>query len=493
MADDNARENDKGPAFAILGAGFSGLGMAVRLRREGLDNFTIYEKAGEVGGTWHENVYPGVACDVPSHLYSFSFEPNPNWSQRFSPGGEIWDYLKHCARKYDLYRSIKFGKKATAIVHDGRRWRIDFDDGSSAQADYVISGLGGLHEPNVPAFKGINDFEGPVFHTAQWRDDIDLKGKRVAMIGSAASAVQVIPEIIGKVARLDIYQRTPNWVMPRHSYAYPSWLKRLFEAAPPLMRLYRGLYFSLLEWRFGSFKKDDNHVKRIVRRTFTRHMETQVTDEALRAKLTPDYPVGCKRILISDDYLAAIQRDNASLITEPIDAMTAKGVRTADGTERPVDVVILATGFKPFDILTSVEVTGPSGLSLSEAWKDGIAAHRTIAAPGFPNFFLLLGPNSGLGHNSVVLMIEAQVDYILKLLRRSGALESGALIEPKPAIASAYDENLQSRLGERVWAADCGAWYTDDNGRNYTLYPDSVRTYLKEMKTPDLGEYAVTQ
>lgn len=492
----------KGPTFAILGAGFAGLGMAVRLRQEGFDSFTIYEKADEVGGTWRENVYPGVACDVPSHLYSFSFEPNPNWSQRFSPGGEIWDYLKHCARKYDLYRSIRFGKKATAIAHDGRRWRIDFDDGSVAEADYVISGMGGLHEPNTPDFEGMEDFQGPVFHTAKWRDGVELAGKRVAMIGSAASAVQVIPEIIGKVARLDIYQRTPNWVMPRHSHAYPAWLKRLFAKAPFLMRLYRGFYFSFLEWRFGSFRKDDNYVKRFVRRTFSRHMEAQVTDEALRAKLTPDYPVGCKRILISDDYLAAIQHDNASLVTEPIDAITSKGVRTKDGVERDVDVIILATGFKPFDILTSVEVTGPSGRSLGEAWKDGITAHRTIAAPGFPNFFLLLGPNSGLGHNSVVLMIEAQVNYILKLLREAGVLggdaqkgpdKGGALIEPKAASADAYDRDLQSRLGERVWAAECGAWYVDENGRNYTLYPDNVRVFLKEMKTPDLGEYSVTR
>lgn len=487
---DAANHVDSGdaPTFAILGAGFAGMGMAIRLRQEGIDNFTIYEKADEVGGTWRENVYPGVACDVPSHLYSFSFEPNPNWSRRFSPGGEIWDYLKHCARKYDLYRSIEFGKTATAIAHDGRQWRIDFSDGSSVKADYVISGMGGLHAPNIPDFKGMEDFNGPVFHTAEWREDIDLTGKRVAMIGSAASAVQVIPEIIDKVAHLDIYQRTPNWVMPRQSYAYPGWMKGLFAKLPFLARLYRGFYFSFLEWRFNAFKSGDNYVKRFVRRTFNRHMTRQIEDPDLRAKLTPDYPVGCKRILISDDYLPAVQRDNASLITEPIDSITANGVRTKDGEERPVDVIILATGFKPFDILTSVEVTGRSGLSMQDAWKGGIAAHRTIAAPGFPNFFILLGPNSGLGHNSVVLMIEAQVNYILKLIRR--AHEQGAsLVEPKSDIAAAYDDSVQSRLQGRVWAADCGAWYVDENGRNYTLYPDSVRAYLREMKEPECAEY----
>ena len=486
----NGADKAETPTFAILGAGFSGLGMAIRLRQEGIDSFTIYEKADEVGGTWRENVYPGVACDVPSHLYSFSFAPNPNWSRRFSPGGEIWDYMKDCARKFDLYRSIQFGKKATAVVHDGKRWRIDFEDGSSATADYVVSGLGGLHEPNVPAFEGLESFEGPAFHTAQWRDDVDLTGKRVAIIGSAASAVQVIPEIVDKVARLDVYQRTPNWVMPRHSFAYPGWAKALFARAPFLARLYRGFYFSFLEWRFSSFKKDDNYVKRIVRKTFAKHMDAQVSDPELRAKLTPDYPVGCKRILISDDYLASIQHESVELVTDPIDAVTPKGVRTKDGRERPVDVLILATGFKPFDILESIAVTGPSGLTLKEAWKDGIAAHRTIAAPGFPNFFLLLGPNSGLGHNSVILMIEAQVNYIIKLLKAAGA---GASIVPKAAAAKAFDRELQARLQGRVWAAECGSWYVDENGRNYTLYPDAVRGFLREMKTPDVSEYEIAR
>ena len=478
----------KTPRFAILGAGFAGLGMAVRLRQEGIDSFTIYEKANEVGGTWRENVYPGVACDVPSHLYSFSFEPNPDWSQRFSPGGEIWDYLKRCARKYDLYRSIEFGKTVKAIVHDGAEWRVDFQDGSSVTADYVVSGLGGLHEPNVPDFEGRERFEGPVFHTAQWRSDVDLTGQRVAIIGSAASAVQVIPEIAGKVAHLDVYQRTPNWVMPRHSYAYPQWLKAVFARAPLLARAYRGFYFSFLEWRFGLFKNEENAAKRYIRSTFAKHMKAQVADPALRARLTPDYPIGCKRILISDDYLPAIQRDNVELVTDPIEAMTPRGVRTKDGKERPVDAVILATGFKPFDILSSIEVTGPSGQSLREAWRDGIAAHRTIAAPGFPNFFMLLGPNSGLGHNSVVLMIEAQVNYIIKLIKSAG-LDARALVAPKTEAARAYDQRLQGDLQGRVWAARCGAWYVDENGRNYTLYPHDVRTFLRDMESPDMSEY----
>ncbi len=492
MFDDrDPSEPKRPPTFAILGAGLSGMCMAIRLRQAGIDTFTIYEKAGDVGGTWRENAYPGVACDVPSHLYSFSFEPNPNWSQRYSPGDEIWEYTKHCARKYDLYRSIQFGKKVVDIAHDGKQWRVDFEDGASIKADYVISGLGGLHVPNMPVIEGSELFNGPVFHTAEWRGDVDLTGKRVAVIGSAASAVQVVPQIVDKVAHLDLYQRTPNWIIARRSYAYPEWLKKTFAKVPLLARAYRGFYFTLAEWRFGAFKKDDSRTKRAVSGMFTRHMEAQVKDPALRARLTPDYPIGCKRILISDDYLPAVQRENVDLVTDPITAITAAGVSTKDGKHRDVDVIIMATGFKPFDILASIDVAGPSGETLRDHWRDGVTAHRSLSIAGFPNFFMLLGPNSGLGHNSVILMIEAQVNYIIKLI--SEAMAAGeTMIAPKPAAAKAYDARIQADLQDRVWAAHCGAWYVDEHGRNYTLYPHDVRTYLKEMAAPDMSEYDLT-
>lgn len=482
------KKGGAGPRIAILGAGFSGMGMAIRLRQEGFENFVIYEKADEVGGTWRENIYPGVACDVPSHLYSFSFEPNPNWSRRFSPGREIFDYMKACARKYDLYPRIAFGRTVTAIRHDGREWTVDFTDGASVTADYVVSGLGGLHEPSLPDIPGRDQFKGPAFHTARWRNDVDLAGKRVAIIGSAASAVQVIPEIVDKVAHLDVYQRTPNWVMPRQSYAYPKWLRGLFAKAPLLARAYRGFYFTWLEWRFNAFKGGKNVIKGSVNRVFEHHLLAQVADPALREKLTPDYPVGCKRILISDDYFPAIQKPNVDLVTDGVAEITADGVRTKDGTLREADVLIYATGFKVFDILQSIDVTGAGGKSLREVWRHGITAHRTIAVPGFPNFFLLLGPNSGLGHNSVVLMIEAQVNYVIDLIRKAG---EGALVEPRAEAARAYDERLQRDLQGKVWAAGCGAWYVDETGRNFTLYPHDVRTYLKEMKRPDMSEYRV--
>ena len=476
------------PSIAILGAGFSGMGMAIALKQRGMNNFKIYEKADDVGGTWRENTYPGVACDVPSHLYSFSYAPNPKWSKRYSPGGEIWTYMQDCAREYGLYEKTEFGRKVTRLKHDGSHWRIEFEDGKAVEADIVVSGLGGLHEPNIPDFKGADSFRGPVFHTAQWRHDVDLTGKRVAIIGSAASAVQVIPEIAKQVAHLDVYQRTPNWIMPRMSYEYPKWARGLFSAVPLFARLYRGWYFSMMEMRHRAFHKNDNFMKRFVRSQFTKHMEAQVSDPELRRKLTPNYPVGCKRILISDDYLPTIQRGNVDLVVDPIDGLEEDGVRTKDGVLREADVVILATGFKPFNLLESVEVEGLNSLTLRSVWKQGVRAHRTVAAPGFPNFFMLLGPNSGLGHNSVILMIEAQVKYVMQLI--SAMRERGSnLVEPSEEAAAAYDERLQRELADRVWAAGCGAWYVDEQGRNYTLYPHNVRSYIKEMKRPDLDEY----
>jgi cation diffusion facilitator CzcD-associated flavoprotein CzcO len=477
------------PQIAILGAGFSGMGMAIALKEHGVDNFTIYEKADDVGGTWRENTYPGVACDVPSHLYSFSFEPNAGWTRRYSPGGEIWDYMRACATKHGLYERTQFAKKVSGIRHDGARWTIDFADGTKAAADIVVSGLGGLHEPNIPDFPGKASFKGPIFHTAQWRHDVDLAGKRVAVVGSAASAVQVVPEIAPQVSHLDVYQRTANWVFPRQSYGYPAWLRRVFRFAPFTRSLYRAFYFNLLETRHFVMRDDDNFMKRRIYKLVERHLESLIADPELRRKITPTYPIGCKRILVSDDYLPAIQRPNVDLVVEGIERFEEGGIRTKDGKLHEADAIVLATGFRPFNLLESIEVKGPGGRTLRDTWSDGVTAHRTVAVPGFPNFFMLLGPNSGLGHNSVILMIEAQVKYVMQLIEAMG-VRGAAMIEPSAEAAAAYDAHLQRALSHRVWAAGCGAWYVDSKGRNFTLYPHNVRTFLKEMKAPDFSEYA---
>ena len=479
----------RNPRIAIIGAGFSGVAMAAMLKRAGFDNFTLYEKADEVGGTWRENIYPGVACDVPSHLYSLSFAPNPNWSKRFAPGAEILDYLKKVTRDHDIYARAEFGKEVIKAAHDGRVWRLSFRDGETVECDVFISAVGGLHHPSIPDFKGRDDFQGEVFHTAQWREDIDLTGKRIGVIGSAASAAQVIPAIADKAGHIDVYQRTPNWVMARSDYAYSPFVKKMFALFPPLASAYRLFYFSFMEWRFKAFRQEDNDVKRYVRRVYEKNMTRAIKNPDLRAKLMPDYDVGCKRALISDDYLPALQRDHVDLITTPIDRFTASGIKTNDGIERSVDAIILATGFKPFHVGEGMCVENADGLSLEEYWRERMQAYKTVAAARFPNLFFLLGPNSGLGHNSVLLMIEAQANYILQLL---GKLTDGSadLIAPKEEAARAYDDGLQTALGGMVWSSGCNSWYLDSKGRNYTLYSGPVRAFRKDLKAPDWGDFS---
>lgn len=485
---DDRAVRDARARIAILGAGFSGLAAAIALKRRGYEDFVIYEKADDIGGTWRDNVYPGVACDVPSHLYSFSFETNADWLERFSSGAEILAYLKSCARKHELYSRTRFGRKIVSLRHDGRVWSIGFEDGSQSEADIVISGLGGLHVPHVPDFKGLESFRGPKFHSAQWRADIDLCGKRVAVIGTGSSAAQIVPEIQPIVGRLDVYQRTPSWVMPRPDAHYPKIARMLFQAAPISARLYRAFYFFLLEARRALFKSEMNLIKRIILRNFRKHMERQIEDPVLRRKLTPDYPVGCKRVVISNAYLPALQQANAEVVAAPIAQFESGGIRTEDGVFRETDIVVLATGFRPFDLHRSIEIASPSGLTLEQAWKGGVAAHRTVAVPGFPNFFMMFGPNSAIAHSSVILMCEAQAAYIAQLIQ---ALDSSgcALIEPGAEAAVRYDAALQATLKTMVWAKGCKSWYLDEWGRNYTLYPNSTRRFQREMKKPDLAEY----
>ncbi|WP_417451759.1 flavin-containing monooxygenase [Kordiimonas sp.] len=482
-------QRDKAPSIAIIGAGLSGLCMAIRLKENGFSNFTIFEKAGDVGGTWRENTYPGVACDVPSHLYSFSFAPKPDWSKVFSPGPEIQEYIQQVTEKYDLRPHMRLGAKLTGAEWLDGSWLLAFENGDKVRADYFISGMGGLHIPRYPDIPGMERYKGTAYHTAAWNHDHDLTGKRVAVIGTAASAIQLIPEIADKVAHLDVYQRTPNWILPRPFLEYSDRMKRLFGRLPLLEKLHRLQIYLMFEMRFPLFRRDKFFSRR-ASKMFTKHLEEQVKDESLQAKLTPDYPIGCKRILASDVYFPALQRDNVELITDPITSMDESGV-TAGGTHRAVDTVIYATGFKPWDQMEDVTITGKDGLDMRSYMKGGIRAHRTVAMPGFPNHFMLLGPNSGLGHNSVILMIEAQVGYIVDALRQARA--GGAkVVEARADAADAYDKKLQHDLEGTVWAGHCKSWYQGEDGRIYTLWPWGTRRYMREMKRVNLAEYELT-
>lgn len=474
------------PEVAILGAGMSGLCMGIQLERAGIRSFQIFEKCQRVGGTWRDNTYPGVACDVPSHLYSYSFELNADWSRCYSPGAEIQAYCERVAERYGLARYLRFGAEVERLDFDGGRWRIRLSDGTEHRADVVVSALGGLHRPLVPEFKGLERFEGVHFHTSRWNHAHDLTGRRVAVIGSAASAIQVVPSIAERTAKLSLFQRTPNWILPRADFAYSERARRWLRN-PALAQLQRALIYLASEARFPTFLKG-SRMNRLIARVCARYIESQISDPALRAQLTPSYPPGCKRILISDDFYASLNRENVALVTAPIEGFEKEGIVTTDGALHPADTVIFATGFQAFNFLSPLEVRGPGGRSLSEVWSQGIQAHRTVAVPGFPNFFLLLGPNSGLGHNSVILMIEAQVRYVLQCVQALSERRL-AYLDPRPEAAAQFDTDLQAELQRTIWTGSCKSWYQDARGRVFTLWPHTTLRYLWEMRRPELDEY----
>lgn len=459
----------------IVGTGFSGLGMAITLKEAGIHNFVVIEKADSIAGTWRENTYPGCACDVPSHMYSFSFEPNPDWSEMYAPQQEIRDYLEHCADKYDLRRHIVFNTRAISAtwVADAGLWRC-VAEGAEGRVErtarFVVSGIGGLHVPATPEFPGIENFEGEVFHSATWDHDVELEGKRVAAIGTGASAIQYVPEIAPKVARLDVYQRTAPWVLPKLDRHIPRFERRLYRRFPALQRAYRrGIYWYLELVILRGVQSQ--RVGRLFEWVGRRHLERQVKDPAKREKLMPRYEFGCKRILMSNTYYRALDRPNADVVTGGIAEIKPHSIVGGDGLEREADVIILGTGFDTNAMASSVELRGEGGRRLAEDWEaTGIQAHRGTMIAGYPNLFFLLGPNTGLGHNSVVFMIECQIRLAMQAIER--ARRAGAAgIAPKPGAQAAYNRRLQDELKDAVWSRSCKSWYVDEHGRNITLWP----------------------
>ncbi len=481
------KHTGKTPRVAILGAGLSGICMGIQLSRAGIRSFEIFEKAERVGGTWRDNTYPGVACDIPSHLYSYSFELNPDWSRLFAPGEEIQRYCERVAAKYGLHEYLRFGCEIVAADFTDGHWTLRDTSGATHHCDVLVSAMGGLHRPHVPDFPGLESFEGVHFHSARWNHSHALAGRRVAVIGSAASAIQLVPEIAPQVEQLYVFQRTPNWITPRIDQEYSEAVRARFRRHPWRARLHRWLIYWLLEMRFPAFLQG-SFMSRMSRRMCARHLEDQVRDPELRSKLTPDYPPGCKRLLISNDFYPTLQRENVELVTDPIHHFEAKGIVSADGRMRDVDTVVFATGFEPFNFHTSLTVTGSGGLTLEELWRERIYAHRTLAVPGFPNFFMLLGPNSGLGHNSVIVMVEAQVRYVLGCIHALRERRLEALV-PRADATLAFDAKLHGDMERTIWQGNCHSWYQDDQGRVYTLWPGTTLRYMWEMRRPKLDEY----
>jgi cation diffusion facilitator CzcD-associated flavoprotein CzcO len=462
---------------AIVGSGFSGLGAAIRLKRQGVDDLVVLERADDVGGTWRDNGYPGCACDVPSHLYSFSFAPNPGWTRSFSPQPEIWDYLRRCARDHGVLPHLRLGHELLeAAWEDGtQRWRLRTSQGSLT-AQVLVLGTGPLSEPSIPALPGLDRFRGTVFHSAAWNHEHVLDGERVAVVGTGASAIQFVPHVQRLAGRLHLFQRTPPWILPRRDRAITPLEHWLFRTVPATQRLARlGIYWSR-EMSVAGFTLEPR-LMGLARRLALRHLRRQVPDPELRARLTPAYTVGCKRILLSNDYYPALTRPNVEVLPTGVAEARERSLVGSDGTERQVDTIILGTGFHVTDAPAMQRVRGRDGRLLSEVWRSGMAAHLGTTVAGFPNLFMLVGPNTGLAHTSIVLMIESQLAYVLDALRHMDAHGAGS-VEVRPESQAAFVDEVQERMRRTVWVrGGCASWYLDASGRNTTLWPGSTWAY----------------
>jgi cation diffusion facilitator CzcD-associated flavoprotein CzcO len=472
----------------IVGAGFSGLAAGVYLKRAGISDFVILEKADRVGGTWRENTYPGAACDVPSHLYSYSFEPNPNWSRAYGGQAEILAYLEHCADKYSLRPHLKLGQQVESATFNEATgtWHIETAAGEHLEARALLLGNGALHVPALPDIPGLASFTGTKFHSAQWDHSYDLTGKRVAVVGTGASAIQFVPQIAPKVRHLDVYQRTPPWIVPKRDRLISSTEQWLFERVPAAHWLRRTSLYWLLESRVVGFAYAPK-VNEMLEKVVLRMLARSVPDRELRAKVTPSYRFGCKRVLISNDWYPALQRDNVDLITDKIESITPRGVRTADGTERAVDALILGTGFRVSEYLSALRVIGRDGVELNEAWRASLRNYLGITVSGFPNLFLLMGPNTGLGHNSMIFMIEAQARYAANAIRELRERKL-AFIDVLPSTEHAFRAELKAKMRNTVWTTGCQSWYQTPDGEVF-LWPGATFDYWWRTRHVDLQQY----
>jgi cation diffusion facilitator CzcD-associated flavoprotein CzcO len=477
---------------AIVGGGLAGVGAAALLRRAGHEDVTVFERGERVGGVWHRNTYPGAACDVPSHLYEFSFRPNPRWSRRYAPQSEIQRYLEDLAEQEGVAERVRTETDVGAARWDEqrRRWVLQ-TSGGEHEADVLVAGCGQLSVPKVPPIVGLEDFAGPAFHTAHWRHDVPLAGRRVAIVGTGCSAIQVAPAIQPEVSRLDIYQRSPGWTFPKMDFAYSERAMRAFERHPVLARLDRASIFAFMELGAAAMT-DRPWLLGPLRALARRQIEKAVADPELRRKVTPQDEIGCKRIMLTDEWYPTLARENVELIDDPIARITPRGVRTAAGVERQADVLVLATGFATHDFLVPMEVTGRAGRSLSDAWTPTPRAYLGMSVPGFPNMFLLYGPNTGGGTGSVIYVIEAGAAHVISALDLLADTGSNS-IEVRAAVAEQFDRELRSALRETVWHTGCTSWYVDEEGNDPSQWPWLLSSYRRRTAKVDLGAYELSR
>lgn len=479
---------------AIVGSGFAGIGLGIRLAQAGNRDFTILERAPSLGGVWRDNTYPGVSCDVPAHLYSYSFEPNPHWSRLFAPQSEILAYLERCADKHAIRPHIRFSAAVTAATFDEQSglWTVQTSDGGSLQARFLVSASGhALTVPVLPKLPGSASFQGAQFHSARWNHNVSIKGKRVAVIGTGASAIQIVPNIVDDVAQLTVFQRTAPWVLPRNERPMSVALQARMERWPVLQKALRGLIYSLMESMAMGFVVDPR-INKWREGTAIQHLNTGVADPTLRAKLTPQFALGCKRILYSDTYYAAIQRPHVEVVTDTIKTLNATGIVDSNGVQRDFDVIVYATGFEASEAAAPFALSGRTvdgkPMDVATAWQDGIEAYLGTTISGFPNFFMMLGPNTGLGHSSMIYMMESQMNYLLDAftkLRDSNA----RWVDVKASVQRHFNDGIQGRLKNTIWQTGCHSWYLRPDGKNTTVWPGFTFEYRNRMRKFDLENY----
>jgi cation diffusion facilitator CzcD-associated flavoprotein CzcO len=474
----------------IIGAGFAGIGLGIRLLRAGITDFIILERGDDVGGVWRDNRYPGAACDVKSHLYSFSFEPNPDWSREYAPQAEILAYLRRCAEKHGLLEHVRFGTSVEGARYDEttHRWDLETSRGTF-RGRVLVLGIGGLNRPSFPTLPGQEAFAGTTFHTAMWDAKAKLEGKRVGIVGTGASAIQVVPNIASNVEHLTVFQRTASWILPKDDGEIPESRRARFRQMPLLRRLERlGIYWGS-EARVLPLVKRPDIMQKHAEPMALKYLEATVRDPKLREKLTPKYRMGCKRILLSNDYYPALCRENVNLVTEPIQSVDGSGIRTTT-EHHPLDVIIYATGFHTGDAGAPFNIVGKGGRTLDDAWSGGIEAYLAATVSGFPNMFFICGPNSGLSHSSMIFMIESSINYVvdaLETMRRRGI----AAVDVRADVMARYNADLARKLTGTVWDSGCASWYLDQNGRNVALWPGFTFEFRRRTRHFDAKHYAL--
>lgn len=478
----------------IIGAGFAGLGAAIKLRMAGGYSFTILEREQEIGGTWRDNTYPGCACDIPSLLYSYSFAPNPDWSKAFSPQPEILNYLKNCASQWDINKDIQFNKEVISadFIADQGVWKICCSDGSNYTSRVLISAAGPFNAPFIPKIEGRDSFKGEAFHSLNWNHDYDLKGKRVALLGTGASAIQILPAIVDQVKSITVYQRTAPYIAPKNDTFNTEKTKLRFKKYPMYQRFWREMVYWFLE-NIGRAQYAKNSMRAKRKKDALAHLEAQIPDQLLREKLTPDYEFGCKRVLISDEYYPSFMKDNVELVAEGAHRITENSIITKSGVEREVDAIIYATGFYTTEYPNLYKMRGINGENLYDKFnKEGPEAYLGLTVAGYPNFAFIVGPNTGLGHNSIIHMMESQISYILDYLKilKSSPSDS-AYLDLKPHVQRQFNEQIQERLSTMVWSdGGCTSYYLKgQNGKNTSIWPGSTVRYRRETKKVHRDDY----